>query len=523
MDKNGDLTISNFQAGIADSPLLGFSKMNNLEVFEKQGIAKIQFATVLKYNTTSLPVSIVHDDYGNEYVGCEAGQFYVNGVLKGSGQAIYDMKIIADPSTLIQYLLISRQTDLGIWGPLNSVGAVLFSAFGSVSLATGYAKPIIVGQDDIVYIGNGNTVASFPLGDIVNGAKFHSQSPGTVPTLDVSINTQALVLTQGHYVRSMAELGKWLMVGSQGGVNSADSVNVKKARIFPWDRTSVTFNLPVILQENGVNQMLQIGNILYIGAGTRGRMYTTDSSNYIQIKRIPFTYDRQFGTTLYGYPNAIQFHNGELLTGVSTNSDTYPSKSVMGVYSMFLTPVDIGKIEIQYPIVMRNSPSTGGVGATQPLKIGAILSTANDLLYIGWQDGSSYGVDMLNYNLYANYLATLESQFYIVGTELDKTTFKRMEIGLTNPLITGQKIRISYRENQKDDYTIINDSTGKPYFDSTNFGNNNTFNTLANLASKTRLQIKVELAQDNSVAFGNNIELEYIKFISRTVNQLVKN
>lgn len=598
MDKNGNLQISNFQAGVADSPLLGFAKMANVEVFEKQGVAKIQFGTKLKYSPASLPVSIVRDNYGNEYVGCEGGQFYVNGTLKGSGQAIYDMKIISDlsnpagtvgtisysgktlndlvgsgtfsgsvstiytitlttsgtPDTFnwsdsngnsasgvaitgsaqslstgisikfsvttghtvgdvwmftvsstsnTSYLLISRQTDLAIWGPIGSGGASLFSGwnggFSSPLFASGYAKPIIVGQDNIVYIGNGGFVASFPL------SHFAAQVDGVTPLLTGSgINTAALTLAQGHYVRSMAELGKWLMVGSQGGSSIYDSVNVKLGRIFPWDRTSPTFNLPVIFNENGINSMLQVGNILYISAGTRGRIYYTDSTNYTQIKRLPFTTNRQFGAVLFGYPNAMQFHNGELLTGASTGADTYPSKSLMGVYSMFLTPIQIGNTIIQYPVVMRNSPSTLSVGSTQVLKIGAILSTSNDQLYIGWQDGSTYGVDVLDSTLYSSYSSFIETQFYTVGSVLDKKTFKNMEISLTNPLIAGQQIRISWRGNLNDSWTSLGT------FDSTNFGTNNTFRTLANLASLVKLQLKIELNQATTVAFGNNIELEYI-------------
>lgn len=176
----------------------------------------------------------------------------------------------------------------------------------------------------------------------------------------------------------------------------------------------------------------------------------------------------------------------------------------MGVYSMFLTPVQIGNATIQYPIVMRNSPSTGGIGATQTLRIGCIYSTSNDQLYIGWQDGSSYGVDTLNTTLYTNFTAFFESKFYTVGSILNKRTYKRLEISLTNPLISGQQIRVSYRKNLNDDWTVLGT------YDSTNFGTENTFNTLANIASVTKLQIKIEMNQATTVAFGNNIEFEYL-------------
>lgn len=499
MDKNGTLTIKDFQAGIADSPLLGFSKMNNVEVFEKQGVAKIQFGTALSFSPASLPVAIVRDNFGNIYVGCEFGQFYVNGVLKNSSQAIYDMKIIIDPVTLVSYLMITRQTDVALWGPINSATASIFSGWHgdgtpSPTFANGYAKPIIIGQDNFVYFGNGNKIASFEL------SKFHSQPDGIPPTLDVVINPSALTLTQGHYVRCMAELGKYLMIGSQGGSSFYDSENVKVGSIFPWDRTSTTFNLPVIFHENGINQLLQINNMLYINAGTRGRMFISDSTNYRDIKRIPFTYNRQFGATVFEYPNAIQYHNGELLCGISSGS-SYDSNSVMGVYSSYLTPISVGKNIIEYPTVMRNSPSNGATGSSSVVKIGAILSTSNDQLYIGWQSGSTYGLDTLGTNLATNFTAIIESPYYNIGTRINQHTFKRMEIALSAPLIIGQQIRISYRTDMKGAYKEIGTYT------STDFGIENSINKMANLAKIIDLQIKIEMTQPNGTAFGNNIEL----------------
>ena len=504
MDKNGVLTIKDFQAGVADSPLLGFAKMNNVEIFEKQGVVKMQFGAAKSFNTKSLPVAMVYDTLGNQYVGCQYGGIYKNGTLLNTTPGICDMKIVSDGQTdpsgnPIEYLLYTTVQDgFGFYGPTYSTGAEL--AGGQAGLQTGSNKPIVIGIDSdnsnkpMIYVGNGNTI-----GAITN---FVHIAVGTAPTYHW--NPIALTLQPGHWAYSMNELGKYLAVGTVAA-NSlwTGSISQKKSAVILWDRTSPSFNLPVFFKENGVTSMFQMQNRLYVAIGNRGRIFITDGTNFEQAKRIPYCFNRQFGNYAYVYPNAMTLHNGEIVTGLSGNG----VDATYGVYTTQIQPVAVGNSQINYPTIMRNSPSSGGTGATQQLSIGFCYSTGADQLYFGWQDGSTYGVDLVDFRLCSGFTSVIYSPYYTVGSELVKKTFKRMEISLTAPLLAGQQIRISYREDLNEtSWTTLGT------YDNTNFGSNNVFNTLANLASKVKLQFKIEMTQPTTSPFGTNIELESLSF-----------
>lgn len=510
MDKSGTLTISNFPAGIADSPLFGIAKMQGLEIREKPGIAKICYSPALQFTPASLPTAVLKDSFGNTYFGCQSGQFYV---VAGTGanligtvtdpqkQTVYDMKLISDGTNAGEYVLITSQSRMAIYGPTSSGGAALFQEWlnGSASFSTQYGHPVLIGLDvstnntPYVYIGNGNVISAV--------SNFVSSAVGTAPT--ASWNQAALTLSPGHYTRCLAPLGKYLAIGTQGGSSYADSINSKTAGLFLWDRTSPTFNLPVLFNENGVNQMIQLQNRLVMVVGSRGKIYITDSTNYEMIRRIPFTTNRQFGTQLFLYANAISQHLGEIVIGLSsTNPDGFSS---LGIYSLNID-------DPKYPVCLKYIPSSGGNGSTQTLVIGSILSSAVDTLYFGWQDGGTFGLDIIGNNphlVYTNFLAKFESEFYTVGTQLAKTTFKRQEISLTKPLVAGQQIRISYRENSEDNYLLLGTYTN------VNFGTNNVYNTIANLASKVKLQFLVELTQATTLTYPSNIELESISYTQK--------
>lgn len=522
MDKNGTLTIKDFQQGVADSPLLGFAKMNNIELFEKKGVARIQFGSELSFNTTSLPIAMVYDSLGNQYVGCIGGELYKNGTLLNTLSPICDLAVVTDgvidPNGTypIEYILITYMTDsIQFYGPTYSAGAAFVG--GHTGFANGHYKKIVVGIDistnntPYIYITNGNKIAAL--------SNFANASPGSAPTY--SFNASALTLQPGYYAYTLNEIGKYLAIGTHGepsgayGVFSVGSTRTKKGSLVLWDRTSPTFNLPIYLKEGVLGQLLQLQNRLYMNVGNRGRIMITDTASVEQVKRLPFCFNRQFGTVSVAYPNAMTLHNGEIVVGVSTQGSSGDTNGNYGIYTINLNPAQIGNNTIPYPTNMRNTISTGYTGnsSNSPMQIGFLYSGlengSQETLFIGWKSGSTYGVDKINYPVASNYTAIIESPYYTVGSELAKHTFKRMEISLTAPLITGQSIRISYREDLNDtDWTEIGEYT------STNFGTNNVYNCLANLASKVKLQFKIEMTQPTNTPFGNNIELESLSFYS---------
>ncbi len=509
--KDDSLTISNFQVGVADSPLIGFAKLNNVEIFEKQGVARIQFGAALSFATASLPTAMVYDSIGNQYVGCLGGHIYKNGSLIGTGGGICDMAIISDSVTdpngtyPIEYVLITKvDTSFTFYGPTYSASAAF--AGGRSDLKSGHWKKISVGIDvstnntPYVYIGNGNAISAI--------SNFASAGVGSPPTY--SWNSAALTLQYGHYAYNLGQIGQFLVAtthGSPAGYTGAG--NIKIAGAFYWNRTSPSYNIPTFFKENGISQLTQLQNTLYLGIGNRGRIYKTDSTTYTQAKRIPFCFNRQFGSLGLLYPNAATLHNGELITGISTQTGGGDANGNYGIYTTSLNPVQIGKDIIQYPTNMRNSISTGYTGndASIPMQIGMVHSTGQDILFIGWQSGTSYGVDLIGSNLATNYTAVIESAYYTVGTKLQPTTYKTCEVALTAPLVLSQTIRISYRENLNDtSWTTIATLTAS------DFGTSNSFTFPANLKNKIKMQVRVEMTQPTTTPFGNNIELERATF-----------
>lgn len=472
MTKDNGITIKNFHEGIATSPHVGFSKLQNLEIFEVPGIAKIKYRTVQKYSLDGLPVSIQKDINGNIYVLTSSGKVYKNGTLIITGLgASYDMKVWKN------YLFITAQTQLHLYGPLDSLSAQSFSSWQS-GLASGYNKPIIGGQDDILYVGNGNSVASV--------SNFAAAAAGVSPT--GTWTADALTLPDGQFVRTLAELGRYLMVGTQGGSSEADISSVNVANIYPWDRSSTSFELPIELKEQGVNQMFAVNNLLFVHAGIYGNIYVTNGSSVQFLQKIPF--NRAFATTLKPYPNAINYINSELLVGTSTGSDVYPNTSVHGIYSIKNQKLNFRTI------------STTNVGQNQILYIGAILPTGQDTILIGWQDGTSYGVDEVDFRAYEDFSAFLESPLYQVGTALSPRTFAHLEIRLSKPLIAEQQIRIKWRNSLDAEWTEI------ATLDTSNTeANELALYSPALISEATSIQLRVELTQPLNTSFGKNIEL----------------
>lgn len=474
MYDKGVITISDFQKGVAQSPLQGFSVMRNVDVFDSPAICKISSGATLSQSRTGLMVASVKATDGSLYTLFDDGKLYrdsttsISTALTGA----QDMVEFKD------YLIISYGSGTGslaYYGPLS--GAATFSAGWQTGLTGDYWKKMIVAQDDVVYIANGNTIAKLS---------------GTVPS--PTFNTNVLDLPTGYYVSTFAELGKYLMIGTHGGASYSDGSNFNIAKIFPWDRSSSSFNLPVNIEENGIQAMLTKGNRLYVVAGTRGNIYESDISSYRKIARIPFNQDRVFGTTLAVYPNAfISTSQGTLLVGTSTSSDSFPTKSTHGVWEISLSE--------KYPVALKNTISTGNYGTTQTLRIGALVAITSGQIFIGWQDGSTYGIDEVTFRPVTSYGAVIESPVAVVGGRLSRKSFQHLEFQLLKPLTTGQGIRIGYRKNLTDDYTTIGT------FTYASLGAVISHETKALIDDAELVQVKIELTAPSDAAIGTNVEL----------------
>lgn len=293
--------------------------------------------------------------------------------------------------------------------------------------------PMLFGDDNILYIGNKQKVAS-----LEEVTTFDPADAGSY-----TWNPNALDLPEGRKVRCLEQLGNNLMVGTYMG-NLPNDIMV--AEIFPWNRTEDSFNLPIKLQEFGVSAMLTMNNVLFIVAGIQGSVYVTNGSSTELVREIPRTITGLTGGTFtYVYPGAIMARYGQIHWGLSTGSTSADFQG-FGVWS----------ISQNGAIFFENQISTGTNAGTTELQIGALLPIGSDSYYIGWKNNTSYGIDVVDTSArYESYYAHSDSPLMRVGTIVTPRQFSEVIITLDRPLLTGQSVRIKYRPSLSSSFTEI--------------------------------------------------------------------
>lgn len=559
MAKTQDIIISNFQKGIAESPFVGFGKMQNLEIYQSPGSVKMKYRNTLSFTPNGLPVAIVGDVYGNFYVGTNTGYVYkvvgltnpIVTTLISAGQIVYDLKVWQN------YLWIATDSAISLYGPLGNAGATVFTAIYG-GLNSGYNKPLFpVGaqssNSNTMYFGNGNyvgTITNFVAGTsyvtgpgtiavtaglglvtgtgtsfltsftpgsfiiangetrtvstVVNNTSMYTDNwlnnfsgaytystggAGVAPT--ATLNATAIPLQLGEACRCLSELGRNLLIGTQSGA-TFNSLGASVANVYPYDLGTLTLGFPMQFEENGINQMFSVNNICYINAGIYGNIYQTNGSSIGLYRRLPFI--RAFNETLFPYPNAINYSNNELLVGTSTGTLSAPSDMVQGIYSLKGS---------SSPVLNLRTISTTNVGKNQLLRIGAIYPYNQDVILVGWQDGSTFGVDYIDGSTFTNFSAFFESPIFVVGEPLDNTTFDDIEVYLTKTLVAGQQIQLYWRDGFGS-WTPIPAKNGNTYLDVTcgPIGTTSYF-TKSLIDNANTVQIRCELSQPTTLQNGN--------------------
>ena len=172
--------------------------------------------------------------------------------------------------------------------------------------------------------------------------------------------------------------------------------NVNKAEVIRWDTVSTSLQTSDPIDENGVNCFIRDDNFVYAQCGQFGKIYFYDGSQLVPFKRIPGTWS----PTSYGevFPGSVATHLTMPVFGFSNGSG---NPALQGVYRF-------GSYSKDYPKVLDLSFPISNSSTLQTLSIGAILAVGADL-FVAWQDGSTYGVDKLDWSAkYASaYLETM--------------------------------------------------------------------------------------------------------------------
>lgn len=336
----------------------------------------------------------------------------------------------------------------------NSTWTTTWQSMTGASGFTG-SHNALLGQDNIVYACDGRYVNSI---QEVPGQVF---APGNSATY--VWNSKALTLPANAQAQCLEQLGIDLLVG-----------DLNTQYIYPWDRTSPSFDLPLRCPDIGIYGMKNIGNIVWILNGQRGIIYNTTGYLVQQVRKLPeaILQSTGGGANLVTW-GGVSSKNGAFMFGVQPLNTTFS-----GVYLL-------------YPdgrLILENTPTLGALVAT------AFSQNTGEFYYMGYAGG----VDFIGANRYNSFPGTLvQSRFYTVGKKVNKATYSLLEVQLDQPGNSGGQVRVSYRTSRQGSWTVLATYTLD--------GTNTSFDTDIGLINIENIQIQVEVSGNGSGANATSV------------------
>lgn len=306
---------------------------------------------------------------------------------------------------------------------------------------SGNSHQAIVGQDNIIYYCDDKYVGSI---QEKAGQVFDPSSSATY-----TWTSQALDLVQGEIAEWLEELGVNLLI-------AGSTYN----KIYPWDRSSSSYALPLAVPENSVKRLKNIGNLVYVLAGTKGNIYTTQGTYVKQFKKLP-DYAANNGGTLQSNPvvwGGIGARNGCLIFGASVLTT-----GNSGVWMLYQD----GRL------VIDNMPVSGSTNVTA-------IYADNDFYFMGF----SGGANSHSTSRYASFETVFQSALYKVADKTEKAKYSVLEVQIAKPAATGH-IRISYRTDTSSSFTTLDTYTAD--------GVNTSFETDIGLTDLENIQVQAEV------------------------------
>lgn len=253
-----------------------------------------------------------------------------------------------------------------------------------------------------------------------------------------------LVLPAGYRVRSFAVLGEYLAIGVWKGDTITD---FDQGKVFIWDGSSdVTGvsspNTIIPVLQGGVNTMNGDDGTLFAIAGYKGKLLQYSNPQFRKITQMPL-----LETTKYCEfaPGSMTMWQSVLRFGGTINTD---SETIhQGIYSW-------GSLNVNYPNALSLDYSLSlGDQTTSSVRVGGLFPQGQKL-YVGWQNGNSFGIDSVaNTNEFADD-ATIE----LLISDLGKISQRKNPLVFRvdfKPLLAGQTITLKYKPDRAQDWRIL--------------------------------------------------------------------
>ena len=332
---------------------------------------------------------------------------------------------------------------------------------------------------DKVFIGNGREMIS------TDGSGIASDSDTVGGGVSIDFN---------YKIRCLRNLGNWLFIG-------ATSDNSSDARYFLWDGFSADYNYARTLKgEDGINavEIADDGTIL-VFAGKKGQIYQLVGVDapLVKLKQVPRV---EKDKTIEVYPGSVTNYQGHAMFAFSTGTSLTAEK---GAYSWSSTDKNYPKV-LNFDYAISSGTTTG-----TSLKVGCLLAGSSTDLFIGWKDGSTYGVDIID-GTGAQSSTLMETLIHDADQPFRVKHYKRFKIKLAKTLATGEKLDLYYKDN-RGSWTLIVNGTESNSFDFAVDGaiREKSFNP--NGVRANELEVKTEWT--NSSSTGAEIDDIIVSFV----------
>lgn len=291
-------------------------------------------------------------------------------------------------------------------------------------------------QDNRAYFCDNNYITYF----------YEIATKNFLPTDNTTYTVAHLALPQLATIVSIAELTSSIYVG-----------DLNSNFIYSWDRNSDHPISALRVAENSIYRMINLDNTLYILAGNKGVIYTTQGFTVTVFKKLPEYLT--LGAVDWGGFDKINGHiilgaMGHDLTGITTGTNA-------GTYKVFLHSLEKGTL------------TCDSTASDQSLttKITALLSTGADSYFAGtWAPASLSwpaslgGMDRVvpangrYYTLTGPGItpdAYIETALIQVSDVQSTRSFEKIGIELARTLATGESIEIWWRETPAESYALL--------------------------------------------------------------------
>lgn len=446
--ENGDIVLDGFDKGVADDPYSGLGDISQCSIAVPNEISVGYTITANATSGATLGIPIARStrffNYGTPGIpaGTSAQSF---AIVDKTGQ-VFEATSYAGTWTFLANgnTTISATTNIGLaywlgylwkfqgvevyyWN--NTVWAKLSTTSAGYTITTDVPHFAYVASDNVLYFTNngyvGSITAPTPTAfDPTNTATYSfSNTKLQLPVTDVAL--------------SLAE------VGGGNAPQSTLLIGGSQNAIYPWDKVSSSFNLPIYIAETYIGRMVSVNQNAFIFPGNqngRGRIYITNGSQANLYFKIPdFITTEQEPYFVWG--DAI-YHRNNLLFGFvpfqnSGSSDT-------GVANDNVWAIDLDT-KVFRPVSILPSASLKG-NANCLISLGSVSSPGFGYI-VGWDDRGS--VPSIGYSGTVAGIggATFNTDLIPIGTLLNPKTTAQIEFKVRTPLRSGESIAITAFNN----------------------------------------------------------------------------